>query len=143
MTDQENRPSDSDDLSLQSNASAPHSDVDSNGIPILNDVVEEVVETEPQPDAISNGTTPSASPDSTTYESTEQPIEINEIKAILKEELTEELNELILSTLIDATEEISSKVGGIVEDKLSDALQKKMGELLKTTLEEKFKSNKA
>jgi len=116
-----------------------HNDVDSNGIPILNDVVEESTEVEEQPITTEDTATTSNTSDSITS----QPTEIDNLKEALREELSNELNELIQSTLIKTAKEISPHVEKIIERKLSDTLQKQMGELLKIALEEQFKNNKS
>ncbi|MFC1602396.1 hypothetical protein ACFL3U_02385 [Pseudomonadota bacterium] len=133
MTDQSSNPEET---------TAPFNNVDSNGIPILNDVVEERdEETEQQLREMECITSASADSDSTTNESTGQSTELDHLKETLRQELHDELNELIQATLLNAAEEISSQVGKIIENKLSDALQKQMGEMLKSALEERFKNN--
>jgi len=132
MTDHDSKPADTSIL---------HNDVDPNGIPILNDVVEERDGTEQQLRDTECTTAVSNVPDSTASGSTIQPTEIDRLKATLKQELSDELNKLIQSTLANTAEEISSQLGEIIENKLSDALQKQMGEMLKAALEERFKNN--
>jgi len=132
MTDHDSKPADTSIL---------HNDVDPNGIPILNDVVEERDGTKQQPRETEYTITTSSVSDSTTSEPATQPAEIDNLKEILRQELSDELNKLIQSTLANTAEEISSQVGDIIENKLSDALQKQMGEMLKAALEERFKNN--
>ncbi len=130
MTDQNNE---------SINTSVLHNDVDSNGIPILNDVVEERDETKPRPiDAECTATTPNT-PDSTAT----HPTEIDSFKETLRQELSNELNDLIQAALLNTAKEISSQVENIIERKLSNTLQKQMGDMLKTALEEQFKNNKS
>jgi predicted component of type VI protein secretion system len=132
MTDQDSKPAD---------PLIPHNDVDSNGIPILNDVVEEIDGTAQQSEEAEYSATDSSDPDTTTSETAAQPTDIDHLKETLKQELSDELNQLIQSALAETAEEISSQIGSIIENKLSNALQKQMGEMLKTALEERFKNN--
>ncbi len=130
MTEQNNSPIET---------SIPHSDVDSNGIPILNDVVEESRQLEEQTIETEHTATTSTTSESTTIQATE----IDNFKEALREELSNELNALIQSTLIKTATEISSHVEKIIARKLSDMLQKQMGEMLKIALEAQFKNNKS